>query len=180
MPRLIALLRAANVGGHGKIAMAGLCAFAAGLGFANPRSVLQSGNLVFESASKPDVAERRLEAEAAVRLDLRTDFFVRTPGEWREMIAGNPFPHEARRDPSRLVAVVLKRAPASAAVTALQAAIVGRERVAAGGRHLYITYPDGQGRSKLTGALIEKTLGTRGTARNWNTVLKLDALACGR
>jgi uncharacterized protein (DUF1697 family) len=180
MPRLIALLRAVNVAGHGKIAMADLCAFAAGLGFTKSRSALQSGNLVFESAARPDAVERRLEAEAAKRLDLRTDFFVRTPGEWREMIAGNPFPQEARDDPSRLVVVVMKEAPASAAVTALRAAIVGRERVAAGGRHLYITYPDGQGRSKLTGALLERTLGTRGTARNWNTVLKLDALASGR
>ncbi len=46
-----------------------------------------------------------------------------------------------------------------------------------GARHLYITYPDGAGRSKLTGTFIEKKLGTSGTARNWNTVLKLDVLA---
>ena len=68
-------------------------------------------------------------------------------------------------------------APARPAVAALEAAVVGRELVRAKGKHLYMVYPDGVGRSKLTGALVEKKLGTRGTARNWNTVLKLGALA---
>ena len=62
-------------------------------------------------------------------------------------------------------------------VAALQQAIVGREVVQAGGHHAYVVYPDGIGRSRLTSALIEKALGTRTTGRNWNTVLKLDALA---
>ena len=48
-----------------------------------------------------------------------------------------------------------------------------RERVRAGSRHAYFVYPDGVGRSRLTNLLIESKLGTRGTARNWNTVLKL-------
>jgi len=61
--------------------------------------------------------------------------------------------------------------------TSLGQAIVGREVIRAGGRHLYIVYPDGIGRSRLTNALIEQKLGTQGTARNWNTVLKLAALA---
>ena len=69
----------------------------------------------------------------------------------------------------------------AANVAALQKAIVGREVVRAKGRCAYIVYPDGIGRSKLTGALIEKKLGTRGTARNWNTVLKLrNLVAPGR
>ena len=57
------------------------------------------------------------------------------------------------------------------------AAIVGAEIVRAEGRHLYAVYPDGVGRSRLTTQLIEKHLGTRGTGRNWNTVLKLMELA---
>ena len=60
---------------------------------------------------------------------------------------------------------------------ALQAAITGPEVVRADGAHAYIIYPDGVGRSRLTHALIERKLGTRGTGRNWNTVLKLAALA---
>jgi uncharacterized protein (DUF1697 family) len=69
----------------------------------------------------------------------------------------------------------LKDAPAAAAVRALQAAITGRETVRTWGAHAYLVYPDGVGRSRLTIALIERTLGSRGTGRNWNTVLKLEA-----
>jgi uncharacterized protein (DUF1697 family) len=71
----------------------------------------------------------------------------------------------------------LKEAPSREDVIALQTAIKGREVVRAEGRHAYIVYPDGVGRSRLTNALIERKLGTRGTGRNWNTVLKLGALA---
>ena len=70
----------------------------------------------------------------------------------------------------------LREAPDAAAVKALQAAIKGRETVRAKGKQAYFVYPDGQGTSKLTIAIIEKMLGTRGTARNWNTVLKLGQL----
>ena len=65
----------------------------------------------------------------------------------------------------------------AAAVAALQGAIVGREIVRGSGRQIYAYYPDGAGRSKLTPSAIEKALGTRATARNWNTVLKIAALA---
>ena len=84
---------------------------------------------------------------------------------------------EAERDPARLLVVFLKDAPGAAHVKALAEAIAGPEVVRARGRHAYIFYPAGIGRSSLTHALIEKRLGTHGTGRNWNTVLKLAALA---
>jgi uncharacterized protein (DUF1697 family) len=121
--------------------------------------------------------ERLLEQAALKRLGLETDFFVRTTADWKALIAGNPFPKEAELDPSHLLVVFLKDAPDPENVTALQKAIVGREVVRAKGRHAYVVYPDGIGRSRLTSALIEKKLGTRGTGRNWNTVQKLGALA---
>jgi uncharacterized protein (DUF1697 family) len=94
------------------------------------------------------------------------------------VVAGNPFPDEAERDPGHLVVMFLKTAPRAKAVQALQAAIEGPESVRAAGKHLYVAYPAGIGRSKLTNTLIEKKLGVRGTGRNWNTVLKRAAL-CG-
>ena len=95
---------------------------------------------------------------------------------WRTF-ARNPFPNEAKSEPSLLHVMFLKSPPQAAVVAVLSAAVTGPEVIRAGARHLYITYPDGAGRSKLTGTLIEKKLGTSGTARNWNTVLKLEALA---
>ena len=112
-------------------------------------------------------------------MGLDTPFFVRTAKEWQSVIDANPFPREAKDDPSHLLAVITRDPVDPANVTALQKAIVGREVVRAKGQCLYIVFPDGIGRSKLTNAVFEKKLGARGTARNWNTVLKLSALAGG-
>lgn len=174
----IALLRAINLGGRNRVAMADLRDFLSQLGFDEPRSLLQSGNLVFRSDTRsPAAVERRLEAEAARHLGFETDFFVRSAAEWGTIVAGNPFPEEARRDPQRLLVMCLKDAPAAGDVRALREAIRGRETVRTDGRTAYIVYPDGVGRSRLTTALLEKKLRTRGTGRNWNTVLKLAAAA---
>jgi uncharacterized protein (DUF1697 family) len=174
----VALLRAVNLGPHGKIAMSDLRALMADLKLEDGQTLLQSGNMVFRGGARADaVLERLLETETKKRFGLETDFFVRNAAEWGELVAANPFPDEARKDPSHLVTIFLKEPVKAAAVAALQAAIVGREVVRGQGRQVYITYPDGIGSSKLTNTVIEKKLGTRGTGRNWNTVLKLQALA---
>jgi len=177
MPRHIGLLRAVNLGAHNKIAMRDLLGLVEGLGLTDGRTLLQSGNVVFRGdARTPAALEAAFEAAATKRLGLETDFFVRTAREWQAVIAGNPFPKDAMERPGHLVLMCLKDAPNRAAVTALEQAIKGREVVRASGRHAYFVYPDGMGRSRLTSALIEKKLGTRGTSRNWNTVLKIGAL----
>jgi uncharacterized protein (DUF1697 family) len=172
----IALLRAVNVGGR-SLKMGDLVAFARDLGLDNPRTLLQSGNLVFESAERGDAAlEKRLETEAEPRFGFQIDFMVRSAAEWAALAAVNPFPEAARDDPGHLLAMPLKAAPADGTLAALRAAIKGREEVEIVGRDAYMVYPDGIGRSKLTIAIIEKKLGVRGTGRNWNTVLKLVAM----
>ena len=173
----IALLRAVNLGGLNQVAMADLRSLCAKLGFADAASLLASGNLVFRTSLKPcSEIEKMLEAEAERKLRLKTDFFVRTAQEWHQLIRSNPFPREAEHDPAYLVAMLLKDEADASDVKKLQAAIEGREVVRAKGRVAYVTFPDGQGRSKLTRAIIEKGLGTRTTGRNWNTVLKLAAM----
>lgn len=176
---MIALLRGINVGGNKKVAMADLRAFMAELGFGGVQTLLQTGNVVFEATGAPARLEATLEREAAARLGLATDFHVRTDREWRDVVAANPFRKEAERDPAHLVVVCLKDAVTPARVAALRAAIRGPERVEAEGRHAYIVYPAGIGTSKLTAAVIDAKLATRGTARNWNTVRKLEALVGG-
>lgn len=174
----IALLRAVNLGAHQKVGMADLREIAARLGFSDARTILQSGNLIFEGASLPQAqVEAALHEAAKKRLGLDTDIFVRTAKEWKAVVTANPFPKEAKTDPGHLVVMALRDVPRSEDVAALEKAIPGRERLRAKGRHLYIVYPDGIGHSRLTTALIERKLGTRGTGRNWNTVLKLVALA---
>ena len=178
MGSFVALLRAVNLGSHNKIGMADLRALFSDLGLADPRSLIQSGNIVFGAPRRSSAAlERLLETEAARRLDLHTDFFVRGAMEWKAIVDANPFSEEAGRDPGHLVVVCLKDPPSADVVRALQAGIKGREVVRASGRQAYVVYPDGIGTSRLTMAVLEKKLGTRGTGRNWNTVLKLHALA---
>jgi uncharacterized protein (DUF1697 family) len=179
MSVFIALLRAVNVGGSGKVAMSDLRAMATDMGLEAPRTLLQSGNLVFSAKEKAEVLESRLEAETATRFGLKTAYLVRTAAEWDALIAANPFPKEAKADPAHLVAMPLKAAPTAASVKALRESIRGRETAECIGRTLYLVYPDGIGTSKLTIALIERKLATIGTGRNWNTVLKLAALAAG-
>jgi uncharacterized protein (DUF1697 family) len=176
----VALLRAVNLGSHNQVKMADLRDLCARLDLAEARTLLQSGNVVFRGLSRSCAAlERRLEAELEKQLGVATDFFVRTAKEWDEVVAANPFPAEAKRDPGHLIALALRDAPTPAAVKALQAAIKGPEVIGAVGRTAYVYYPTGVGTSRLTNAVIEKRLDTRSTGRNWNTVLKLQALLAG-
>lgn len=178
MANYVAVLRAINLGAHNRIAMGDLRAMCEKIGLDEPQTLLASGNLVFHSSvASSEKLEQLLEQSSIRHLGVTTDYFVRTAKEWQATITANPFPGEAKRDPGHLLMMCLRDAPGAAAVTALQAAIKGRETVGVKGRQAYFVYPDGVGRSKLTITLIEKTLGTRGTARNWNTVLKLGELA---
>jgi uncharacterized protein (DUF1697 family) len=172
--KAVAFLRAVNVGGTGKIAMADLRALAADIGLGEPRTLLQSGNLVFEAGTKsPAALEKLLEREVETRVGLKTEFMVRMGSALKQIIARNPFPTEAKNDPARLHVFFLKADTSAAAVAALNAAIKGRETAKGKGSEIYISFPDGMGESKLTTAMIQKHLGTRATARNWNTVTKL-------
>ncbi|MGV8841319.1 MAG: DUF1697 domain-containing protein [Bauldia sp.] len=177
--RLAVFLRGVNVGGV-KVMMADLRAMAEAMGFAEVKTLLQSGNLVVSDPKGRTTAELEIVFEAATkeRFGRPIDYMLRTPEELAAAIAANPFPEMARDDPSHLVAYFLKgKAPEASAIAALNAAIVGPERAAVAGRELYITYPDGIGTSKLSNNLIEKLLGKqRATGRNWNTVLKVMAL----
>jgi uncharacterized protein (DUF1697 family) len=178
MTTYIALLRAVNVGGTSAVKMDALREMVAGLGFTEVQSLLQTGNLVFtgKAADRAEV-EGLIEVDAEKRLGLATTVVVRTADDWAEIIARNPFADEAKDDPSHLLVMLLKTTPSAEAEALLQAAVAGRERVRVIRHAAYLVYPDGVGRSKLTAVLAERKLGARGTARNWNTVMKLAALA---
>ena len=164
----IALLRAVNLGPHNKVSMADLKRLLADLGFGNPRTLLQSGNAVFDSKVTGAKLEKQLEDAARKSLRLNTDFIVRTAKQWDAIVARNPFPKEAKADPGHLVLLACKdKVPNDVKITGVK-----RERVELAGKDVYIVYPDGIGVSRLK-------IGAVGTARNWNTVLKLAALAKG-
>src|SRR5262249_10363719 len=147
------------VGGHNKVAMSDLRDLLTGLGFTGVKSLVQSGNLVFTSNRGTGAGlERQLETETAKRLGVSADFIVRTATQWQEIIAANPFPQEAKSDPSHLLVMFLKTAPPAKNVELLAASIKGPETFRCDGKQLYIVYPVGIGRSKLTGTSIEQEL----------------------
>src|SRR4029077_10772451 len=101
-----------NVGGHNKVAMSDLRDMLADLGFTGAKSLLQSGNLVFQTRRQtgPQL-ERVLEKETSKRLGVSADYLVRSADEWHKIIARNPFPREANADPAHFVVMFLKSAP---------------------------------------------------------------------
>lgn len=161
----VAFIRGINVGGNKLLPMAQLKAACESAGLTDVRTFLQSGNVIFNTTRKDPAAL----IEKALDMDVKV--IVRTLDELQKVIARNPFKDEAADDPGHLIVVFLEREPTA------KLEWPGPEVIKPSGRELFIYYPDGQGRSKLTNALIEKKLGMRGTARNWNTVTKLRDLA---
>lgn len=168
MSRQVALLRGVNLGGR-KVVMAELRAACEAAGFTDVQTLLASGNLVLDAKLKGDKLEAKLERVIAQALGLKTDVYVRTAAELVAVIDANPFAAFAKKHPSHLVVYFMRAAP-SAAERAAFAASATREEMKTGKGCLYIAFPDGIGDSKLK-------LPRLGTARNWNTVTKLAALA---
>jgi uncharacterized protein (DUF1697 family) len=174
MVAYVGLLRAVNVSGSGGVRMDALREALTRMGLDEVSTLLQSGNVIFNSAERNAAAlEGRIEQTLLETFSLSTTVFLRTGVEWGSILRANPFRREAEDAPAQLVLTALKQGPGPDAWKALGGAIRGPERVRGSGRHAYIFYPDGIGRSRLTPSLIEKHLGTRGTSRNWNTVTKL-------
>ncbi len=172
----VALLRGVNVGGNKGVPMSELKAVARSLGLGDPRTLLQSGNLVFSAEGrKAAELEQLLEAGIDKEIGVKTAVCVRDAKTWARLVRANPFPEAAKADPAHLLLTAFKTPPAADAPEALAAVYDGPEQVRVAEGHAYIVYPDGIGRSKLTPALLGKHLG-QGTARNWNTVLKLQAM----
>lgn len=181
----VALLRAVNLGSHGKVPMADLRAWCADLGFTDVATYLQSGNVAFIAEGAADGDEATVAARLGDRIEagcgVRTPVLVRGPAELADVVAGNPFADEvAAGDPKFVHVAFLSEAPAADRITAVDPDRSPGDRCVVQGRHAYLHYPNGSGRSKLTNDYLERTLGVVSTARNWNTVLALEALAAER
>ncbi len=167
MATYIALLRAVNVGGTGKLPMADLRALCEKAGFTDVRTYIQSGNVVFSSPLPPTKALVTLEAALTKRMGKRTAVMLRTADELEAVIAANPFPDA---EPSRLIVVFLSQEEPESVLDGWP--IPGREQLALVGRELFVHYPDGQAQTKLKVPFADQ-----GTGRNLNTVRALLAMA---
>jgi len=178
MVTYIALLRGINVGGNNKVPMSELRNLASDLGLTEPKTLIQSGNLTFKASRQScEDLEGVLEEGLEKLLGLKIQLMVRTLAEWEEIIAANPFAKEADADPSHLLLIALKQEPDFDLVRSMQVAMLGPEKFVGVGRELYVVYPEGIGDSKIGKTPGWNKLASTGTGRNWNTVLKLMALA---
>jgi len=167
MHTLIALLRAVNVGGTGKLAMRELATLCERLGFTDVRTYIQSGNVVFRTSLSPGDAKAQLERALARHMGAPVDVMIRTGAEMRAIVDGNPFP---TGEPNR-VYVFFSSQPVDA-TPFTQVRGPNDERAVARTREVYVHYPIGMGESKLK---LPKFPGPV-TARNMNTVTKLCGL----
>jgi uncharacterized protein (DUF1697 family) len=174
----ISMLRGINVGGNNMVKMKPLCELYQSLGLLNPQSYVQSGNVVFRARDRDESKlSSKIEAGIEQQFGFRPKVIVRTPGEMRAVIEGNPFAAREGIEPSKLLVNFLSADPGPEAWDKIRAIKTDPEEMQPSGRELYIYFPNGMGRSKLPFASIDKILKTAATGRNWNTVLKLNAIA---
>jgi uncharacterized protein (DUF1697 family) len=166
------LLRGINVGGNNKIAMGDLRGLLVDLGYADPKTLLNSGNAVVSTADAPTDAERKVEKAIKQQLGLTIQTIARTHDELAAVVEANPLKAVAT-NPSHYVVSFCRSAPAADALKAMNPQEYAPDCWKLIGRELYIWYANGQARTKLPAAFWEKQLKVAATARNWNTVLKL-------
>ncbi|WP_428311407.1 DUF1697 domain-containing protein [Hydrocarboniphaga sp.] len=170
MTSYVALLRAVNVGGTGKLSMAALKTMCEAAGFAKVRTYIASGNVVFDSRFGEAKVKAMLEAALAEYAGKPVGVMVRTAAEMAAVLAANPFPKAA---PNRVVAIFLDAAPPTDTLQGVTH--LDGEQIELGTREIYVHYGDGMADSKLKIAATKN-----GTGRNINTVAKLAEMAAAR
>ena len=174
---MIGLLRGVNLGGRRKIAMDVLRTLCRSLKFCDAQTYVQSGNVIFRTKQQdPALVGKKLASAIERKFGFHTDVIMRTPSDLRDVIARNPFAKQQGIEPSKLLVTFIPKELAAEVQTAVLTIKSHPETMHLRGRELYVHYPDGQGRSRMW-AVLDKALQKSGTARNWNTVLKLLEMA---
>ncbi|MBA2447231.1 MAG: DUF1697 domain-containing protein [Chloroflexi bacterium] len=177
MTTYVALLRGINVGGRTRVGMDDLRRLFLGLGHADAKSYLQSGNVIFrgpveESSRLAGGIERRITRDLGVTVTV----LLRTKDDLAHVVANNPF-LSRETDFTKLHVTFLADAPDHQRVARLDTPSGEPDELSLVGREVYLHCPNGYGRTKLNNAYIERRLGVAATTRNWKTVTTLCALA---
>ena len=177
MPAIVSLLRGVNLGSHRRLKMDELRKVYDSLGLKNIQTLLQSGNVVFTTTKADPRLAKRIEDAIEKTFGFHSDIVLRTTAELRDVIARNPFAKRPGIEPSKLLVWFLAGDPGSDAREKVLQIKTDPEELRIADRELYIFYTNGMARPKIPMALIERTLKTVGTGRNWNTVRKLLEIA---
>lgn len=174
----VALLRGINVGGHNRLPMADLRALLETLGHERVATYLQSGNAVFTSTEDEPTVARGIEEALQASLGLDVPVVLRNGRELEAVARLHPF-DDGQADHAKLHVLFLASAPGAEAAARLDPGTFTPDVFAIDGRAMYVSYPNGSGRSKLTIDRVERALGITVTGRNWRTVSKLDEMLRG-
>jgi uncharacterized protein (DUF1697 family) len=176
MAVFIALLRAVNVGGTGRLPMKELKAACEAAGLSKVSTYIASGNLVFDSDRSAAAVKTLISGLLHRQFGLtKNHTLIRRPADLARVLAGNPFADAAVKRPHLLMITFLDGRPHPGAAAALSG-FAGPERLRLDGEHLYVDYAQGVAGSRLP-AFLDKTLRVAATARNWNTCNKLLEMA---
>jgi len=165
------LLRGINVGGKNKLPMPALRSLLQEAGYEGVSTYIQSGNVTLRSSVGADHLAQAIEKQIAAEFSLAIRVVVRTHDELERIAGANPFLGVG--ESTGLHVVFLDRAPEAAAITTLDPDRSPGDEFSVAGNEIYLRYPNGSGRTKLTLDYLERRLGVTGTARNWNTLLRL-------
>jgi uncharacterized protein (DUF1697 family) len=178
MPVLISMLRGVNLGPHNRIKMDALRALYVSLEFEDPRTYVQSGNVIFRTKEKNTTQlAKKIQGGIERAFGFRPEVILRTAAEVRSAIAASPFAGRRDLEPGKLLVTFLAGEPGPQARATLAGFKGHPEELHLKGRELYIYFPNGAGRSKLPWSQVASLLKTTGTARNWNSVTKMLEIA---
>lgn len=175
---VISMLRGVNVGGHNKIQMEALREIYMSMGLQDARSYIQSGNMIFRTRERDlNLLAKKIRAAIERSAGIRCEVILRSAEELRDAIARNPFGKRRGIEPRKLLISFLASDPGSEARAALAKLKTEPEELRLDGREMYIYFPNGMARPKMSWTAVERTLKTPFTGRNWNTVTKLCKMA---
>jgi uncharacterized protein (DUF1697 family) len=173
----IGLLRGINVGGHNKVPMSDLRALSTQIGWSNVQTYIQSGNLIFSATGEPAALELELERAIQRKFGFQISVIVRAAAHWPAYIKSNPFLDACEKEPHLVMLCFSKISPKADALKALHERAANGERVTRLDDTLWIHFPGGVARSKLSPVFLDRAVGSPVTTRNWLTVQKLHDLA---
>ena len=180
MAVVISLLRGVNLAAHNRVKMDELRALYESLGLEDPRTYVQSGNVIFGTKERDMVRlARRIEKAIEQRFGFSTEVILRTTAELRDAVRRNPFAGRAGINPKSLLVTFLGNAPTPEARDNAMKIKADPEEIRIEGRELYMYFPNGLARPKVSWMAVVKALKTTGTGRNWNSVTKLLEMAEG-
>jgi uncharacterized protein (DUF1697 family) len=178
MYRYIAILRGINVGGNRKILMSDLKDLFIQQGFKNVKTYIQSGNVIFDSDDESSVQNLSEKIQNAIlhKFNFEVPVIIKCAHDFARAIQLNPFVSEEGFDIDRLHLTFLSAVSSVEDMALIKSFDVGNDRFEIVNDQIFIYCFGKYSDSKLTNSFFESKLKVKASTRNWNTVLKLNAL----